>query len=90
MTITVLNDFMSGAIAMGLVAIALFFFSSWQRSRISLFGLFGLAFTLLALERLVLVFVDPNAEFSPLVYLIRLAAFLVIIAGIVVQNWRSS
>lgn len=87
---TIILDFMSGAIAMGFAAIALFFFSFWRRSRISLFGLFGIAFALLAVERVVLLFVDAQDEFKPLVYLIRLAAFLVIVAGIVVQNRRSS
>jgi membrane protein CcdC involved in cytochrome C biogenesis len=89
MTMTALNTFMSGAIAMGFGVISLFFYSFWRRSRISLFGLFGLAFTLLAIERIVLIWSDAQDEFKPFIYLIRLAAFLVIIIGIVVQNRRS-
>jgi hypothetical protein len=90
MTITVVNDFISGAIAMGFATLALLFFSFWRRSRTGLFRLFGIAFALLAIERAVLVFVDAQDEFKPFVYLIRLTAFLVIIAGIVVQNRRSN
>lgn len=88
MTITLVNTFISGAITLGFAAIALFFFTYWQRSRTRLFGLFSLAFALLAVERFVLVFIEDDYEFRPLVFLIRLAAFLVIIAGIVVQNRR--
>ncbi len=80
--------FMSGAIAMGYAAIAFCLFCSWRRNRIGLIGLFGVAFALLAIERVVFVLVQARDEYKPFVYLFRLAAFLVIIAGIVVQNRR--
>lgn len=90
MNMDVINAFMSGAITMGFAAIAVFFFRSWRRSRISLLGLFGLAFALLAFERAVLLLVEPEDEFRPFIYLIRLGAFLVIIVGIVMHNRRSA
>ena len=90
MNLPVLNAFVSGAIALGFAAIALFFRDFWQRSRIRLFGHFALAFGLMSLERVVLLFVEAQDESRPFVYLIRLVAFLLIIGGIVTQNRRST
>lgn len=83
-----LNTFLSGAIGLGFVALAWFFLSFWRRSRLELYGYFALAFALLAGERVVLQFFEATGEFRPLVYSIRLCAFLVIIAGIIIQNQR--
>ena len=88
MNMALLNAFLSGAIALGYGAIALFFLGYWRRLGIRLFGCFAVAFALLAIERPILVFVEAQDEFQPAVYLIRLAAFLVIIVGIVLQNRR--
>ena len=41
--LTILNAFVSGALALGFGAIALFFHSFWRRTKIRLFGLFALA-----------------------------------------------
>ena len=86
--LTVLNAFVSGAIALGFAAIALFFLSFWRRTQIRLFGLFALAFVLLTIERIVLVTVNVNNEFAPYVYVIRLTAFMVIIGAIIDHNRR--
>lgn len=84
-----LVDFTSGAIAMGYLVVSLWFFCSWRRSRVSLIGLFGVAFLLLAIERVALVLAGASNEFSSFFYLIRLVAFLIIIASIVMHNRRS-
>jgi hypothetical protein len=86
----VANAFLSGAIAFAFAMIAVCFFRFWRRSRTRLFGLFSGAFFLLAVERFVLVFSNPDNEFAFYVYSIRLAAFLVIIAAIVDQNRRKT
>lgn len=70
-------------------AISLFFVRSWSRTGDRFFLLFGLAFTLLALERWILVLVHAAHEFRPFVYLIRLTAFLLILAAIAIKNRRS-
>jgi hypothetical protein len=85
---TILNAFVSGAVALGFAAIALFFLSFWQRTNIRLFGLFALSFLLLTIERIVLVAVNLDNEFEPYVYVIRLTAFLVIIGAIIDHNRR--
>lgn len=83
---TLINAFMSGGIAVAFVMIGICFFRFWRQSHIRLFLLFSLAFYLLTIERIVLVLTDPNNEFTPYVYSIRLAAFVVIIIAIIDQN----
>ncbi len=86
--LTILNAFVSGALALGFSAIALFFHNFWRRTQIRLFGCFALAFLLLTIERIVLVTVNADNEFAPYIYLIRLTAFVVIIGAIIDHNRR--
>ena len=86
--LAILNAFLSGAIALGFAAIALFFVSFWRRTHIRLFGLFALSFVLLTIERIVLVTVNVDDEFAPYIYLTRLTAFVVIIGAIIDHNRR--
>jgi hypothetical protein len=83
---SVLNVFLSGAIALAFALICIQFFGFWQQSRIRLFLLFAGAFFLLMIERIVLILCDPDKEVVPYVYAIRLAAFIVIIIAIIDQN----
>jgi hypothetical protein len=86
--INIINSFISGAAALGYFAIGACFTRFARRTRVRLFQLFALAFFLLAIERLVLLLANPPHEFFAYVYLIRLAAFVVIIAAIIDQNRR--
>jgi hypothetical protein len=65
---------------------ALFFAISWRRTSDRFFLIFALAFTLLAIERLILGLL--NLPESPLlsIYIVRLVAFLLIIIAIVDKN----
>lgn len=81
-------DFVSGLIAMGDIVAALFFLRFWSRSRDSLFASFAAAFCLLALVQALLVVTDGMREEHSWIYLIRLAAFLIIIAAVVGKNRR--
>lgn len=87
---TVINAFLSGGVAVACGMIGLCFVRYWRRSRIRLFLLFAIAFYLLAIERVVLVLVNPDNEFAPYIYMIRLAAFVVIIAAIADQNRKQN
>ena len=80
------NEFLFGAIFMGCIMASLFFLRFWKRSGDSLFLLFALAFALLGAERVVLSFLSPKDELKPYVYVIRLAAYLLIIAAVVNKN----
>ena len=80
--------FASGLIAMGFLVAALFFLRYWRQTRDSLFAAFSAAFLLLALNQTLLAFTSiPVEERSPL-YLLRLAAFVLIAAAIVAKNRR--
>lgn len=81
-----MNAVISGAILLGFWAIGVFFSRFWRASGDRFFGFFAIAFWLLAVERLVLIFLDPAHEMRPYVYAIRLIAFLVIIYAIFDKN----
>ncbi len=78
--------YLYGAMSMAAFAITVFFFRFWQRTNERLFAFFSLAFFLLGIERVVL-FLYYSEEFeSATTYLIRLAAFIVIILGVIDKN----
>lgn len=79
---TISTALMSGALAMGYAVAGLFFFRFWRETRDVLFGCFAAAFVLLAVGRALLGFVDP----PEVLYVLRLIAFLLIIAAIVIKN----
>lgn len=81
-----LIHFLFGAIFLGCMTASLFFLRFWKKSSDPLFLLFALAFALLGVERTVLVFLSPSDEFKPYVYLIRLAAYVLILAAVVNKN----
>lgn len=74
----------AGASAALAAVAALFFLRFWRQSRDRFFGLFAAAFALIAVNRLVLTVVDR--EHDAWIYVIRLAAFLLIIVAIVDKN----
>lgn len=79
-------EFVSGLIAMGFCVSALFFARYWRQTRDGLFAAFAAAFALLALNQTLLAFSHvPIEERSPL-YLLRLAAFALIIAAVLGKN----
>lgn len=81
-----LYAFLSGAITLGFLVASLFFARFWRRTGDGLFLAFAAAFVLLGLQQGLLVLSGiPVEERSPL-YLLRLAAFLLIIVAIVRKN----
>ncbi len=78
---------LSGIIIAGYAVAGLFFVRFWRRTKDRLFAIFGLAFWLLCVQRILLALsADAAAEDRVYLYLIRLLAFLLIIAGIVDKN----
>jgi hypothetical protein len=84
-----MNDFLNGGVMMAALAVALFFARSWRRTGDRFFLLFALAFALLAAERWGLLYVRPDHELRHSVYLLRLAAFSLILFAVIDKN-RSS
>lgn len=82
----VLRDFLSGGQVVASLAISLFFVRYWRASRDRFFVLFALAFLVLAAHWTVLVFLDAGSEFRPASYLLRLAAFSLILVAVIDKN----
>ena len=76
----------NGAIAMGTFVIGLFFLRFYRQRRDVLFALFGAAFWLMSVNHAALGLSDAVAETQVHLYVLRLLAFLLIIAAIVQKN----
>ncbi len=68
------------------IGIAVFFLRYWQESKDRLFAFFSLAFMVMAISQLVIFVFREAGEFGPIAYFVRLAAFILIILGIVAKN----
>lgn len=84
-----LLDFISGATTMGFCLAGLFFLRFWRNTGEFLFLAFALAFSLLGLAHALLTFSGMPVEERSWIYLIRLAAFLIIIGAIARKNLSS-
>lgn len=85
-----LNDFLGGAIVMGFAVAALLFLKFWRRTREGLFLAFAGSFLLLALTQALLTLGAFYTEERSWLYLVRLAAFLLILFALWWQNRRSA
>jgi len=82
--------FLSGAVTMGFAVIALFFVRFWRETRDSLFLSFALAFLLLGLVQGLLSLGSFPLEERSWFFLIRLAAFVVILVAVARKNLSDS
>ena len=78
--------FLHGAVAMGCAVAALFFLRFWHHSRDRLFLWFASAFSVLALSYALLGTVAFATEWRVYVFVVRLAAFAMILFGIFQKN----
>ena len=81
-----LYDFMSGAVALGFYVCGLYFLRFWKRTRDQLFLAFALAFALLGTGQSILALANIPTEERGSIYLIRLAAFALILFAILRKN----
>lgn len=81
-----LADFLSGAVTLGYVVAGLFFLRFWRKTRDALFLAFACAFWLMGLAQALLALGGMPVEERSWVYLIRLAAFALILAAIARKN----
>lgn len=79
-------DFMSGLITATFAVCALFFTRFWWRTKDVLFAGFAVAFFLLALGHGLTTTLNLAAEERTWIYLMRLAAFVILIVAIVRKN----
>lgn len=83
-----LHSFLVGASTIGFVAVAVFFLRFWNETRDRLFALFAVAFAALAINRGLLGLTALGRETQPYIYLVRLAAFVLIGGAVIDKNRR--
>ncbi len=84
-----LDAFLLGVIATTSITAAVFFLRFWRRTHDSLFLAFAIAFLIEGVNRIAVLEVDRPNEGSPWTYVVRLIAFLIILAGILNKNYGS-
>ena len=84
-----MRQFVLGALVATSFAIGVFFLRYWRESRDRFFLFFALAFWTFAAHWCVLAWLPSHyPEYRPASYLVRLAAFALILAAIVDKNRR--
>ena len=83
-----MQQFMLGMISMGSMTAGLFFLRYWRITRDRLFVLFALAFFLEALNRALFAYGGAKQEEALLYFVIRLAAFALILIAVIDKNMR--
>lgn len=83
-----LTEFVYGVLAAGYLIAGIFFLRFWWKTRERLLLIFACAFWLLALSQTLLGVTDLHREEQSWIYLIRLCAFILIIAGIISVNLK--
>lgn len=79
-------QFVSGLITMGYLIAGLFFLRFWVRTGDRLFAAFAVAFWLLAANQGMPAILDIPREENTWIYLLRLAAFVLIIGAVIRKN----
>lgn len=82
------SDFFAGMITMGYFVASAFFFRFWVRTSDALFIAFSVAFLLLAISAALASLLSLPYEERSWLYLLRLAAFVLLIAAILGKNFR--
>jgi len=85
--VTPIESLISGALAAGYLIAGLFFLRFWNRTRDRLFLAFAAAFALMALNNALPVVLGVPQEERGGIYLIRLAAFVLIIVAVLAKNF---
>lgn len=80
------SQFVSGLITMGFLVAGLLFLRFWTRTRDLLFAAFAGAFWLLAANQALVALADIAREERSWIYLLRVAAFALIIAAVIWKN----
>jgi hypothetical protein len=81
-----IESFLLGIIVTASLTAGLYFLKFWRRTRDPLFLAFAAAFTIEGLNRIAFLFMERPNEGHPLVYTVRLLAFLLILIAIVRKN----
>ena len=74
-------------ITAGYLTASLFFLRFWQRTKDAIFALLGISFVMFAISQGAGLFFDSPRDEKMWVYLLRLAGFALLLAGIVWKNF---
>ena len=83
-----LNIFLLGGVTLGCALVTVFFVRFWRTTADRLFAYFAAAFGLLAVHWALLALTAPKYEHRPLLFLVRLAAFVIVLVAIADKNRR--
>lgn len=82
------NSFLLGALAMGFLVAAMFFGHFFSRTRDRFFAFMATAFATMSANQLPLASLGEDSEYRSWLYLIRLSAFILILAAVIDKNRR--
>ena len=80
--------FLAGAVTMGFATASLFFLRFWKQTRDRLFLAFATAFLLLGVNQALVILAHIPVEDRSPIYLLRLAAFAIIIWAVIQKSRR--
>jgi uncharacterized membrane protein HdeD (DUF308 family) len=81
-----IEGFLLGVIVTASLTAAGFFWRFYRQTRDKLFFAFAAAFAIEGINRMAFLLVDQPSEGSPVIYMVRLVAFLLILGAIVAKN----
>lgn len=81
-----MNEMLTGAVALASMLVGLFFLRFWRNTHDRFFLYFSLSFWIQGLNRIVIGLWEPQGEDRATVYLIRLAAYALILMAIWEKN----
>jgi len=81
-----MNEFLTGIATCGSLGVATFFLRFWVDTRDRFFALFAAAFLILAVNWLLVAIWQPGSETRPFFYILRLAAFGLIMVAVWEKN----
>lgn len=82
-----MSEFLQGATFLASLAVAVFFLRFWRQTHQPLFAVFAVAFTVFAVNRVLLSILDDETD-RLWVYLSRALVFAMIAGAVVHQNLR--
>lgn len=81
-----IEGFLLGIVVTASLAAGIFFIKFWKRTQDPLFLAFGIAFIIEGLNRVGFLVADRPNEGRPIIYIVRLVAFLIILFAVIWKN----
>lgn len=82
-----IEGFLLGVVSAASLTVSVFFFKFWRKTRDFLFLAFAISFLIEGCNRIAVLFLAAPNEGHPVIYLVRLLAFLLILTAILWKNY---